>query len=148
MKPFGIAMLLALGLMLNACGGGSSNNSGNINGNWTATLTDSSGNPVFAFTTTLTQSSDTSVSVTNLTFTSQTQCFTSGETATGTFALTGNFNGNVTGTFAMTITSGVPSGNVLTLQGNVANNTISGTWTLTGVTSGCTGNGNFTMTSM
>jgi hypothetical protein len=30
----------------------------------------------------------------------------------------------------------------------VNNNAITGTWTLTGVTSGCTGSGNFTMTKM
>lgn len=146
MKQLGIAMLLALGLVLGACGAGS-NNSGNINGNWTAMLTDTNGNQDFAFTTSLTQTSGTSVSVTNLSFTTQTTtCFASGQTATGTFALTGNFNGNLTGTYAMTITSGTPSGNVLTLQGNVANSTVSGTWTLTGV--GCSGNGNFTMTKM
>jgi hypothetical protein len=39
----------------------------------------------------------------------------------------------------------VPPGNTLTLNGTLTNSTIMGTWTLTGLTSGCTGNGNFTM---
>jgi hypothetical protein len=57
----------------------------------------------------------------------------------------GNFNGNVTGTFEMTITTMFPgTNNVLTLQGTVTGNTISGNWTLTGGT-GCTGNGTFTI---
>jgi hypothetical protein len=148
MKQLGIAMLLVLGLMLGACGGGSSSNSNNINGNWTAALSDATGAPAFAFTTSLIQNSGTVVSVTNLSFTTATPCFASGGSGTGLFILSGNFNGNVTGTFQLTIQSGTPSSNVFTLQGTVKNNTISGTWTLTGVTSGCSGSGNFTMTKM
>jgi hypothetical protein len=53
MKQLGIAMLLVLGLMLGACGGGTSSNSNNINGNWTAALSDPVGAPAFAFTTSL-----------------------------------------------------------------------------------------------
>jgi hypothetical protein len=145
MKQFGIAIVLALGLVLAACGGGNSSSSNTVSGNWTATLT---GTPALAFTTSLTQSSGTVVTGTNLSFTTSTNCFTSGGSQTGSFALSGNFNGNITGVFQLTITSGTPSGNTLVLQGNVNNNTISGTWTLTGVTSGCTGNGTFTMTKM
>jgi len=48
----------------------------------------------------------------------------------------------------LTITSATPSGNTLTLQGTVNNNAITGTWTLTGLTPGCTGSGNFTLTRM
>src|SRR5262249_42387543 len=140
-------MLLVLGLILAGCGG-SSNNPSNINGNWTAMLTNPDGTPAFAFTTSFTQSSGTGVSVTNLSFTTGSDCFSSGGTATGSFVLSGNFNGNVTGTFQMTDQSGTPSGNLLTLQGTVSGNTISGTWTLTGVTAGCTGSGSFTMTRM
>ena len=145
MKPFKIAIVLALGLVLAACGGGNSSSLGTVTGNWTATLT---GTPAFTFTTSLTQSSGTVVTGTNLSFTTSTNCFTSGGSQTGSFVLSGNFNGNVTGAFQLTITSGTPSGNQLVLQGTVNNNTISGTWTLTGVTSGCTGNGTFTMTKM
>ena len=147
MKQFGI--FLALALVLVGCGGGSSsnpNNANNINGTWTATLTSTNATPAFAFGTTFTQSSGTSLSVVNFNFTSTSPCFVSGGTQTGGFSLTGNFNGNVSGAFQMTVQSGTPSGNMLSLQGNVNNSMITGTWTLTGVTAGCSGSGNFTMT--
>jgi len=147
MKRFGLVLLVALSLVLGACGGANSS-SGNINGNWTATLTNMDGSPAFAFTTSFTQMTGMGVTVTNFTFTSSSPCFASGETETGTFALGGNFNGSVTGAFGLMIQSGTPGGNTLTLTGNVKNNTITGTWTLTGVTSGCTGSGNFTVTKM
>jgi hypothetical protein len=149
MKQFGIAIVLALGLALAACGGGNSSSSNTVTGNWTATLTNTDGTPAFGFTTSLTQSGGSAiVTGTNLTFTTSTACFTSGGSQTGSFVLSGNFNGNITGTFQLTITSGTPSGNTLTLQqGTVNNNTIAGTWTLTG-TGGCTGAGTFMMTKM
>jgi len=65
----------------------------------------------------------------------------------GSFTLGGNFNGNASGKFGMTVQSSMPTGNSLTLSGAVSGNTISGTWTLTG-SSGCTGSGSFTMTKM
>ncbi len=149
MKQTWLAFVIAVGmtLVLGACGGSnSSSNSGNVNGNWTATLTNPDGSPAFSFTTSLSQvASGSSVTVTNLNFSSSSPCFVSGTTATGSFSLSGNFNGNVTGSYGMTLTSGTPVGNQLVLQGAVTNNTITGTWTLTGGT-GCTGSGNFTMT--
>jgi hypothetical protein len=60
--------------------------------------------------------------------------------------LSGNFNGNISGSFQLTITSATPSDNTLTLQGTVNNNAISGGWTLAGLTPGCTGEGDFTFT--
>jgi hypothetical protein len=149
MKQLGIAIILVVELMLGACGGGNSTNANNINGTWASTLTSSPNTPpVLTFTTSLSQMSGTAVSVTNLNFTTATPCFVSGGTETGGFTLSGNFNGNVTGSFQMTIQSGAPSGNTLTLQGSAKNNVITGTWVLTGVTAGCTGSGNFTMTKM
>jgi hypothetical protein len=139
MKMFAVAMLLVAGLTLSGCG--SSSNPGNINGNWTATLT---GSQNFSFTTSVIENSDGTLSVSKFSFTTNSSCFASGETETGTFALSGNFNGNVTGKFGMIVLSGTPSGNTLTLTGNVNGNAITGTWTLTG-SSGCTGSGNFTM---
>ena len=148
MKQFGIAMVMAAGLILLACGG-SSSTSNTVTGNWTATLTNSDGTPAFAFTTSLTQSNGTAtVTGTNLSFTTSTPCFTSGGSQTGSFVLSGNFNGNISGAFQLTITSGTPSGNTLVLQGTVNNNTITGTWNLTGSTQGCTGNGTFTLNRM
>lgn len=42
MKTFVVAMLVVAGLALTGCGS-SNNHSGNINGNWTAALTDTGG---------------------------------------------------------------------------------------------------------
>jgi len=148
MKQFGIAILVAVGLILVACGGGGSSSSNSVTGNWTATLTNTDGTPAFAFTTSLTQSNGTAVTGANLTFTTSTGCFSSAASQTGSFVLSGNFNGNITGAFQLTVTSATPSGNTLTLQGTVNNNAITGTWTLTGLTPGCTGSGNFTLTRM
>jgi hypothetical protein len=147
-KQFGIATVLAVGLILVACGGGSSSSSPTVTGNWTATLTNTDSTPALGFTTSLTQSGGSvMVTGTNLNFTTSTACFTSGGSQTGSFVLSGNFNGNITGAFQLIITSGTPTGNTLTLQGTVNNNTITGTWTLTG-TGGCTGSGTFTIMKM
>jgi hypothetical protein len=146
MKSLALTLLLGLGLTLAGCG--SSNKSGNINGNWTATLTDSSGVQMFAFSTSLLATGNGgTVTINNFHFSTDSVCFVSGETESGTFALSGNFNGNVSGQFGMSVLSGSPGGNTLTLTGAVNGNTISGTWILAGG-SGCTGNGNFTMTKM
>jgi hypothetical protein len=137
--------ILAVGLTLAGCGGGSNNNSGNVNGNWTASLTDTGGSQIFAFTTTITQSGNGMLTINNFHFTSNSPCFVSGETESGTFTLSGDFNGNVTGAFGFSIQSGSPSGNTLTLTGSANGGTISGSWALTG-SIGCTGAGSFTMT--
>jgi len=144
MKWFGIVLLISLGLILSGCGGGE-NSRGSINGNWVATLTNSDGSTAFAFSTTFTQSASDGLNVTNFTFTTSSPCFVSGETQTGSFGVGGDFNGNITGVFGLTIRSGSPGGNTLTLNGNVNNNKITGTWALTGISSGCTGGGNFTI---
>jgi hypothetical protein len=139
MKQLAIATILVLIVTLVACG--NSNNSGNINGNWTAALT----NTAFNFTTSLSVNGDGSLSVTNFSFSTSSPCFISGDSETGSFMLSGNFNGNVTGKFEFTVQSGSPSGNTLSLTGTANGNTISGMWTLTGG-AGCNGSGNFTMT--
>ena len=90
MKQFGIAILVAVGLILVACGGGSSSGSNAVTGNWTATLTNTNGTPAFAFTTSLTQSNGSTVTGANLTFTASTGCFTSAASQTGSFVLSGN----------------------------------------------------------
>ncbi len=148
-KKIGMVAMLALGMTLAGCGYGSHN--GTVSGNWTATLiTPPGGTPVFAFSTALTQSSGGALTFTNFTFTTAGTCFATGPfTETGSVSLSGNYNGNVTGSFASTISTMFPAGtnNMLTLMGTVAGNTITGTWTLTGGT-GCAGNGNFTATRM
>jgi hypothetical protein len=145
MKQFGIAIVVALGLLLSACGGGNPSTAGTVTGNWTATLTNADTTPAFTFTTSLTQGGTTTVVTgTNLTFTTSNSCFTSGGTETGSFVLSGT-NGNVTGAFQLTIVSGTPPGNTLVLTGTVNNGTIAGNWILSGA---CTGSGTFTMTKM
>src|SRR5271166_1891100 len=130
-KSIGIMFLMAISVTLLACGSsGSSNSSTNVNGNWSASLTNSpSGSNAYTFTTTLTESSSGSMSITNFKITSDNgSCFTGQTTETGSFTLSGNFSGNVTGTFGMTITAQDTGGqNVLTLQGGVGpNNTVVG----------------------
>ncbi len=145
-KSIGIMLLLALGLAMPGCG--SSSGSTNINGNWSASLTNSPTGPtIYAFTTTFTETSGGGVSVTNFTFNSSNgSCFAGPTTETGSFTLSGNFSGSVKGTFGMTITAQDAGGqDVLTLQGGVSgNNTITGTWSATG-TSACVGQGTFTI---
>lgn len=146
MNKICVIALLALGLTMAGCGSSSNNSSsGNINGTWSANLINTDGTTAFGFSTNFTQASGNSVTVTNLTFNSPSPCFASTTTGTGTFGLGGNSNGTVTGTFGMTVTTMYPAmNNVLTLQGTVNGKTITGTWTLTGL-SGCTGNGTFTI---
>ena len=146
MQKLAVGMLLAMGLVLVGCGM-SNGSSGNINGNWTATLTDTNNNPAMSFTTSITQSGNGSLSITNLHFSTNSPCFVNGETATGAFTLSGNFNGNVSGSFGMNVVSGSPGGNTLTMNGTMTGNAITGNWTLMG-SSGCSGSGHFTMTRM
>ncbi len=146
MKALAVALLLTLALALAGCGSGS--NAGNINGNWSAALTNPDGTPAFAFTTTISQTGNNGVSFSNFNFTTSGSCFNSPVSETGSFVVSGNFQGNVQGSYQMTISTTFPSNNnVLTLQGTAHGNAISGTWTLTGM-SGCSGSGNFTMTKM
>lgn len=145
MKQFAIALLFLVGLTLTGCG--SNSNSSNINGNWNATLMSTGTTPVLTFGTSLVVNGNGALNITNFSFTTNSPCFVSGETESGSFTLSGNFNGQVKGSFGFTVNSGTPSGNTLTLSGTANGNTITGTWTLTGGT-GCTGNGTFTMTRM
>ena len=135
-------LLLVLGLaaLLAAC----STDHSSINGHWTAALADSTGTQAFKFTTALTAMSNNGLSVSNLTFNTQEPCFPGTSTATGSFAVSGTFNGVSGGGFQMAVNSS-SGGNQLQLNGALQNNTVSGTWTLSGSTSGCTGSGTFTM---
>lgn len=143
MRQFAVTLLLAAGLILAGCGSNSSNPA-NINGTWNATLTDTNNVTAFTFGTSLIVNGDGSLGISNFTFTSNSPCFVSGETATGSFTLSGNFNGQVNGTFGFIVNSGTPAGNTVTLMGTATGNTISGTWKMAGT--GCTGSGTFMMT--
>ena len=146
MRQTGIMAVVLFATVLASCGGG--NGRGNINGNWTATLTNADGTPALAFNTSFMQGSGTALNVVNFSFTTSGSCFGSQQTTeTGSFALTGNFNGNVSGAFTMTIATTAVEKDALTLQGMVNNGKITGTWSLTGTLSSCTGGGSFTMTT-
>jgi len=145
MKQLALALLFLVGLTLAGCG--SNSNSSNINGTWKATLMSAGSTPVLTFGTSLVVNGNGSLNITNFSFTTNSPCFVSGETESGSFTLSGNFNGQARGSFGFTVNSGTPSGNTLTLAGTANGNTITGTWTLTGG-SGCAGNGGFTMTRM
>ena len=141
MKRLSVAWLVAVVLALVGCG--SNGSKGNINGTWTAILSDTN----FSFGTSVVVNNDGTLSVSQFNFSTNGPCFVSGETESGSFALTGDFNGNVTGQFNLKVVSGSPSGNTLTLTGTANGNTIAGTWSLTGGNpTGCSGSGTFTMT--
>ena len=145
MYKLAITTLLALAVTLTGCGKGASN----INGTWTANLiTPPGGTPVLAFQTNIAGGSGGAFQISSFTFTTAGPCFTGNQTTeTGSVSLSGDYNGHVAGTFALTISTMFPvaTNNVLTLKGTVADKTITGTWTLTGST-GCSGNGLFTAT--
>jgi hypothetical protein len=139
MKKLAVAGLVAVVLTLVGCGW-HDHGHGNINGTWTAILSDSA----FSFGTSVVVNGDGTLSIDQFSFSTNGPCFVSGETESGSFAFTGDFNGNVTGHFDYKVVSGSPSGNTLTLTGTVSGGTIGGNWSLTGG-SGCTGSGTFTM---
>jgi len=139
MKKLAVAWLVAMVLTLVGCG--SNGSKGNINGTWTAVLSDTS----FSFGTSFVVNNDGTLSVSQFSFSTNGPCFVSGETESGSFAFTGDFNGSVTGQFDYKVVSGSSSGNMLTLTGTANGNTIAGNWSLTGG-SGCQSAGTFTMT--
>ncbi len=140
MKRFVIVSMLGLASLLAAC----STDHSSVNGTWAAALTDNSGTPAFNLTTSLMAASNNGLDVTNLSFNTQEPCFPGTSTATGAFVVSGTFNGVSAGGFQMTVNSS-SGGNQLQLNGTLHNNTITGTWTLTGSTAGCAGSGTFTM---
>lgn len=147
MNKLCVIALLAFGLTMAGCGSSNSGNmsANNINGTWSANLMNTDGTTAFGFSANFAQASGSSVTVTNFTITSPSPCFPSTTAETGTFGLSGNSNGTVTGTFGMTVTTMFPTtNNLLTLTGMVNGKTITGTWTLTGF-SGCSGSGTFTI---
>lgn len=129
-------------MLLASCGG----DPATINGDWSATL---SGTQTLKFTVTLNQTTPPELDVTDFNFTTPTACFDSLHGQSGSFAPSGNIGGNITGAFNLSISTLFPAQpqNVLSLQGEVNGNTITGSWSLTGgVGQGCSpDSGNFTM---
>src|SRR5579863_5393432 len=147
MKNIVAVILLASSLILSGCGA-NSHGAGNINGTWNATMSDS-GVETLGFVTNLTVNGDGSLGTTSLNITvNNTTCAFPTVTETGTFTLSGNFNGQVSGKFHYVVTSMGTSLSTLTLDGTVSGGKITGTWTVAGTNGGCHGNGTFTMTPM
>lgn len=139
MRHLCLSLLCALGMMLTGCGGGGGP-ANTLTGNWSATLTTPDGTTFLTFIVTLTQGNSSVIGVSNLNVSSVSSCFASDTTATGTLG--------TDGTLQMMLQSGSANSNgvnQVTLQGTPSNNTISGTWNLTGTGAGCTGTGPFTM---
>ena len=142
MKKLAVAWLVAMVLTLVGCG--SNGSKGNINGTWSALL---SPDTSLSFGTSLVVNNDGTLSASQFSFSTNGPCFVSGETESGSFGFSGDFNGNVTGQFDYKVVSGSPSGNTLTLTGTVKGNTIAGNWSLSGGNpTACQGSGTFTMT--
>jgi hypothetical protein len=143
MKKITAIALLSVSLILSSCGS-NSRLAGNINGLWAATLS-SSGAATFNFMTNLTVNADGSLGSSSFNITlNNLPCTFPATTESGSFTISGNFNGQVSGTFQYVITSTGSAVNTLTLNGTVSGGVITGTWTVSGATN-CTGNGTFTM---
>lgn len=137
--------LLALSLVLSGCGAGS-HATGNINGLWSATLSNSTLANSFVFMTNLTVNADGSLGTTSFNITlNSTPCTFTTTTESGSFIISGNFSGQVSGKFQYVIMSTGVEVNTLTLNGTVQNGQITGTWSVSGATANCTGTGTFTM---
>jgi hypothetical protein len=144
MKKITAIALLGISLILSSCGA-NSHLVGNINGLWAATLS-STGVDTFSFRTNLTVNADGSLGTTNFSLTvNGGPCTFPTTTETGSFTISGNFNGQVSGTFHYVIRSTGVEVNTLTLDGTVSGGVVTGTWTVSGATANCTGNGTFTM---
>ena len=146
MNKAAVVALLGVTLIFSGCGSNSSTTNANINGTWSAALSSSSSVNTFAFMTHLTVNADGSLGTTSFNLTlDNSPCTFSSSTESGTFTLTGNFNGQVSGKFHYVVMSPGVEVNTLTLDGTVSGGKITGTWTVTGTTANCTGNGTFTM---
>jgi hypothetical protein len=148
MKKLAVIPSMIFALALIGCS--SSTTSSALNGNWSASLINSSSvSSNLAFTVTLSSDSGGNVTGSSLTFTTPTSCFSSTSTVTGSFTDT-SANGTNSGSLQMTIQSGsgTSGNNSLNLSGTLSNSTITGNWSLSGSTVGCGSSGTFTMNKM
>lgn len=130
--------LVVMGLSMAGCGS-SSTGSGNIHGNWTATLKNADGSIAFQFSATLTPGTGNNLNVTNLKVVTPGPCLSSNEPASGSFIPTD-------ATFGMSMVGLAILSPELSLQGKLTGRTISGAWTLSGGgVVACGGSGAFTM---
>lgn len=171
MKTFAVLSLLAVAFAVSSCGNSTNRNTTTTtaSGNWEALLTGGTGaasqlNFVAAFTVTDTTGvANEPLDITGFSFFNSGACFATGagtSTETGSATLSATSTGTVSGTMAFTVTSVTPAGNVLTLNGTnvtgtssgtvgttgtLSNGVVTGTWTLAGGDTSCTGTGSFIM---
>jgi hypothetical protein len=146
MNKAAAVVLLGITLIFSGCGSNSSTTNANINGTWSAALSNSSSVNMLTFSTHLTGNADGTLGTTSFSLTlNSTPCTFTSSTESGTFMLTGNFNGQVSGKFHYVVMSTGIEVNTLTLDGTVSGGQITGTWTVSGATANCAGNGTFTM---
>jgi hypothetical protein len=150
-----LPLVLALGLLLAllGCGNGNQVRPVNLSGNWTADMQKANGSTVFSFSSSINEVGNTVLNVSNLSFNPATSCFQSQVSASGIAQFSSSGYGYYTGggVTAMSLTvKGLAAGGgtaTLTLQGTAnPDNSVSGTWTLNGVSTSCSGSGAFTMT--
>ncbi len=172
MKKLAFLTLLALAFAVSSCGTSPETNpttSTSASGFWEAQLIGGKGEASkLNFVTAFTVTDIGPLDVTSFSFINGGACFANGNntsTQAGTAAFSTNTGtGQVTGSLSFTVTSLIPSGNVLTLTspngsltgtsngtttttGTLSNGVAVGTWTLTGGQGdpGCVGGGTFTM---
>jgi len=150
-----LPLVLALGLLLAllGCGNGNQVRPVNLGGNWAAVMQKANGSTVFSFSSSINEVGNTVLNVSNLSFNPATSCFQSQVGASGLAQFSSSGYGYYTGggVTAMSLTvKGLAAGGgtaTLTLQGTAnPDNSVSGTWTLNGVSTSCSGSGAFTMT--
>lgn len=155
MRPTWLHLVLAVVLLLAllGCGNGNQLRPANLSGNWTANLQKANGSTVFSFSSSITEVGNTVLNVSNVSFNPATSCFQSQVNASGLAQFSSSGYGYYTGggVTAMSLTvKGLAAGggtDTLTLQGTAnPDNSVSGTWTLNGVSAACSGSGGFTMT--
>ena len=155
MRPTWLHLVLAVVLLLAllGCGNGNQVRPANLSGNWTANLQKANGSTVFSFSSSITEVGNTVLNVSNVSFNPATSCFQSQVSASGLAQFSSSGYGYYTGggVTAMSLTvKGLAAGggtDTLTLQGTAnPDNSVSGTWTLNGVSAACSGSGGFTMT--
>jgi hypothetical protein len=152
MKLISLATVALAALSLTACGGGSSTTT-SVTGSWTTTFADATGRTIYVMDLSLTQAGNNAVSVSNHTVPApyDSSCFDGLQTLSGSLTLNGTFNGVTANTLNLRIEGAKPGAagfNILTLNGAVSGNAVSGAWVFE-AGGGCDmppGSGNFTMT--
>jgi hypothetical protein len=156
MKKLAFLTLLALAVAISSCGNGTPTNTTTTqtSGNWLAQLTGGKGdaselNFVTAFSVSGANGTSEPLDITGFGFINNGACFASGldnEHLTGSATISTGSTGQVNGTMTYTVVSITPSGNTLSLTGNLtgtsngttttigtlSNGIVQGTWTLMG----------------